>query len=584
MALSKYMLDETGAPKWKIALAVGGTVAAGVAVYYCLFRDTKKKAVQAKTVLKKAPAEVENSSGGVSSPGSESANSVDVANLTPLEKAQSCKNKGNKYFKGGKYGEAIKCYDEAIETCPEENKVDLSTFYQNRAAAYEQQKNWECVLRDCTKALELNERYTKALQRRAKACEVLRDLEQALEDLTAVCILESFQNQATLVNVDRVLKELGRIHAKEAMEKRDPVMPSKHFIKTFFESFAEDPIFNSVYKEKEGDVDEAEHPPEKNTVNNGYLKARQHLQEGNYGEIIKCCQNELANPLTPHKVEALLLRATLYQLRGESAKAMDDLTVLINLEDCPLKMSVNALVKRGSLYMQHEKVDDSLRDFDRAALMDPLNSDVFHHRGQIHLLIGKVDSAMSDFKKAVDLNSNFPIAFVQRCYTDYRYAFQLGDKAKVEEIMKKFDEAIQNFPKCVECYVLYAQVLCDQSEHERADGYYIKALEVEPDNPTTLVHRALLTLQWKGDLAQARNFITKALEIDEKCELAYENLATIEVQTGNLKRGVELFDKAIPLAKTEMEMAHLFSLRDAAVAQLKIVEKMGINIPNLGSL
>lgn len=57
------------------------------------------------------------------------------------------------------------------------------------------------------------------------------------------------------------------MHAKEAMEDREPVMPSKHFIKTFFESFAEDPIFNSVYKEKEGDVDEAEHPPEKNTAN-----------------------------------------------------------------------------------------------------------------------------------------------------------------------------------------------------------------------------------------------------------------------------------------------------------------------------
>lgn len=50
----------------------------------------------------------------------------------------------------------------------------------------------------------------KALQRRAKACEVLKDLDQALEDLTAVCIIESFQNQATLVNVDRVLKELGK--------------------------------------------------------------------------------------------------------------------------------------------------------------------------------------------------------------------------------------------------------------------------------------------------------------------------------------------------------------------------------------
>lgn len=581
MALSKYTTEDTGIPKWQIALGVGGALAASAAIYYYIAKDTPKKGKQSKSQCKKSSDSIDS----VTSPTSKNdVTATDTANMTPLEKAQACKNKGNKYFKGGKFPEAIKCYDEAIETCPQENTVDLSTFYQNRAAAYEQQKNWECVLRDCTAALDLNGKYVKALQRRAKACEVLKDLEQALEDLTAVCIVESFQNQATLVNVDRVLKELGRIHAKEAMEKREPIMPSKHFIKTFFESFAEDPIFNSVDKEKEGDVDETEHPPEKNVSNNGYLKARQHLQEGNYGEIIECCQNELANPLTPYKVESLLLRATLYQLRGEGKKAMDDLTDLINIESAQLKMRVNALVKRGSLYMQQEKVEESLRDFDKAALLDPSNSDVFHHRGQIHLLIGKVDAAMADFKMAVDLNSNFPIAFVQKCYTDYRYAFQLGDKAKVDEVMKKFDEAIKNFPKCVECYVLYAQVLCDQGEHDRADGFYAKALEVDPDNPSTLVHRALLILQWKGDLAQARSFITQALEIDDKCELAYENLATIEVQTGNLKRGVELFDKAIPLAKTEMEMAHLFSLRDAAVSQLKIVEKMGINIPNLGSL
>lgn len=51
-----------------------------------------------------------------------------------------------------------------------------------------------------------------------------------------------------------------------------------------------------------------------------------------------------------------------------------------------LQMHVNALVKRGSLYMQQEKVDSSLRDFDRAAVLDPTNSDVFHHRGQVLLL------------------------------------------------------------------------------------------------------------------------------------------------------------------------------------------------------
>lgn len=58
---------------------------------------------------------------------------------SPLDRAQAAKNKGNKYFKAGKYENAIECYTEAIALCPTEQKTDLSTFYQNRAAAYEQQ-------------------------------------------------------------------------------------------------------------------------------------------------------------------------------------------------------------------------------------------------------------------------------------------------------------------------------------------------------------------------------------------------------------------------------------------------------------
>ena len=35
----------------------------------------------------------------------------------------AAKGKGNKYFKGGRYELAIKCYTEAIEVCPE-GKID----------------------------------------------------------------------------------------------------------------------------------------------------------------------------------------------------------------------------------------------------------------------------------------------------------------------------------------------------------------------------------------------------------------------------------------------------------------------------
>lgn len=46
---------------------------------------------------------------------------------------------------------------------------------------------------------------------------------------------------------------------------------------------------------------------------------------------------------------------------------------------------------------------------------------------------------------------------------------------------------------------------------------------------------------------------------------------------GNLRRSLELFEKAIALAKTELEMTHLFSLKDAAAAQLKVSERWGLD-------
>ncbi len=55
----------------------------------------------------------------------------------PLTRALAHKNKGNKYFRGGRYELAIKSYTEAILVCPKEKATDLSTFYQNRAAAHE---------------------------------------------------------------------------------------------------------------------------------------------------------------------------------------------------------------------------------------------------------------------------------------------------------------------------------------------------------------------------------------------------------------------------------------------------------------
>jgi import receptor subunit TOM70 len=53
---------------------------------------------------------------------------------------------------------------------------------------------------------------------------------------------------------------------------------------------------------------------------------------------------------------------------------------------------------------------------------------------------------------------------------------------------------------------------------------------------------------------------------------------------GSMEKAIELFQKAISLSRTESEMAHLFSLADAAKAQLNVAKNLGINLPSLGAM
>jgi import receptor subunit TOM70 len=52
-----------------------------------------------------------------------------------------------------------------------------------------------------------------------------------------------------------------------------------------------------------------------------------------------------------------------------------------------LQIRSNALIKRGALKMQQGLKDEALEDFNLAAVQDPENSDIYHHRGQVSRLM-----------------------------------------------------------------------------------------------------------------------------------------------------------------------------------------------------
>lgn len=142
----------------------------------------------------------------------------------------------------------------------------------------------------------------------------------------------------------------------------------------------------------------------------------------------------------------------------------------------------------------------------------------------------KTEEARNDFKKAVELNPDFSVAVVQKCYSDYRYAMQAHDEPLLRKSMEDFSSAIKRFPNCPETYILYAQVKTERQEFQEAEQLYQKAMQIDPHNAAVYVHRGLLLLQWKGEIENAVELMKQGIKIDDKSEFAYETLGTVEVQ------------------------------------------------------
>lgn len=109
------------------------------------------------------------------------------------------KDRGNAYFKEGKYEAAVECYTKGMEA--DSTNVLLPA---NRAMAYLKLQKYKEAEEDCSKAILLDKTYCKAFARRGSARAALGLLTQAKEDFEELLKLEPGNKQA--------LNELKNIH------------------------------------------------------------------------------------------------------------------------------------------------------------------------------------------------------------------------------------------------------------------------------------------------------------------------------------------------------------------------------------
>ncbi|CAK9236093.1 unnamed protein product [Sphagnum jensenii] len=102
----------------------------------------------------------------------------------PVPDAWSEKDLGNKYFKEGKYVQAIDCYSRSIALQP------TAVAFANRAMALLKIRRYVDAEVDCTEAIELDDHYTKAYSRRGTARKELKKYLASVEDFEFALRLE----------------------------------------------------------------------------------------------------------------------------------------------------------------------------------------------------------------------------------------------------------------------------------------------------------------------------------------------------------------------------------------------------------
>ncbi|XP_051886414.1 RNA polymerase II-associated protein 3 [Pristis pectinata] len=264
------------------------------------------------------------------------------------EKALAEKEKGNNYFKEGKYDEAMECYTRAMTMDPY-NPV----FPTNRAATFIKMKKYAVAESDCNLAIALDKSFLKAYLRRGAARFKLNNLQGAKEDFEMVLSLdaENFEASNELRKVNEALapKQSNKDENQSNNEKMDASEEKK---------VTEAQAKQQAIFEKD--------------LGNDYFK------QGKYLEAIEC----YTRGMTADGTNALLPanRAMAFLKLEKFAEAEADCSQAILLDNTYSK----AFARRGTARLCLGKLKEAKEDFEMVLRLEPGNKQALTELGKIN--------------------------------------------------------------------------------------------------------------------------------------------------------------------------------------------------------
>lgn len=338
------------------------------------------------------------------------------------EKALAEKEKGNNFFKDGKYDDAIECYTRGMAADPY-NPV-LPT---NRATSFFRLKKYAVAESDCNLAIALDSKYFKAYARRGAARFALKKYEPALEDYEMVLKLEPDNTEAQN-EIKKIREALGHQVAAVASKAAEPL-----------EAPAVDP-------DQQRRIEEQQRRQEavfQKDRGNAYFK------EGKYEAAVECytrgMEADHMNVLLPANRAMAYLKLEMFK------EAEEDCTKAIFLDSTYSK----AFARRGTARVALGKLEEARQDFQQLLKLEPGNKQALNElqklqmytgsSGRLQAANGSQMRTVQPIDKPTHLRSTKPLRRIDIEEISGKIAVPEGEsgayKPLVQEVVKEVEEA-----------------------------------------------------------------------------------------------------------------------------------------------
>lgn len=188
-------------------------------------------------------------------------------------------------------------------------------------------------------------------------------------------------------------------------------------------------------------------------------------------------------------------------------------------------------------FYYHHKLDDAMRTFEKAVLLDPNRSDTYRIKGYIHSMMQHHDQAIEALEKAYELD---PLSF-NNCFSLAEIYFRAN---YVDKAIETFLSVKKKFPDTSQTDEVLGSIYWLQGDNDKAGAIFREKIEM-PDSPNLYSQTRYLFALQDGNEKLTRAYLAHLEKLNANKWVHPTYLSLLHFYLGDNEKAESLFLQAI---------------------------------------